>query len=340
LITISFEDQSLHDACVDLQRAEQLFGSVNAASLVTFISEAAAFENAGELIDFLGGDAKVSSRDSLSVAIGSDYWATLVVVGRRFDRSADGGVVWSSVTRRLAFFNVGTMKAWKARYGRICSDTFFRTSQTFTSDAGAVLMWLRSGELAADMVSTNTWNAGNLRDRLTAIRKLSKVKRPALFLPKLKELCAEAGVAVVAKRAPKGCRASGASRMVAPDKAMILVSFRGLSDDKFWFTVFHEIGHLLLHNAKTFVDVDMEELNESEREANAFASFCIVPEGRVDEFERLGANRDAVVRFGVTVGVSAGLVVGQMQHRRMIPADQMNYLKRHWSWDDLAQVMD
>ena len=128
--------------------------------------------------------------------------------------------------------------------------------------------------------------------------------------------------------------------MVAPDRAMILLSFRGLSDDKFWFTVFHEIGHLLLHGARTFVDSDMEDLDDSEREANDFASQCIIPEKSSEEFYRLEPETDAVIRFSVSVGVSPGLTVGQMQHREMIRRNEMNFLKRHWKWHDLETVMD
>lgn len=275
-----------------------------------------------------------------AIAVEADEWLRLPVPGPRPRGRMSDDTRRAEVRRRLAFFNVGTFNAWEARYGRICSETLFRTSQAFASDNGAVLMWLRSGELGADIVATRSWNAGNLRDRLQTIRALSKVRQPERFLPKLKALCAEAGVAVVAKKAPDGCRASGASRMVAPDKAMILLSFRGLSDDKFWFTVFHEIGHLVLHGAKTFVDADMEDLDESEREANDFASSCIIPENRMSEFYQLATNRDAVVRFSVSVGVSPGLTVGQMQHRELIRRNEMNYLKRHWKWDDLVAVMD
>lgn len=99
MITISFEDQPLHDTCVDLERAEQLFGSVSAAALVNFISDAMAFEHVQELADFLGDDIKIRGDNSLSVAIGSDYRAALVVAGKRFDRDAAGRVVWSSVAR-------------------------------------------------------------------------------------------------------------------------------------------------------------------------------------------------------------------------------------------------
>lgn len=275
-----------------------------------------------------------------ATATEADEWLRLPVPGDRPRGRLSHETRRAEVRRRLAFFNVGTINAWEARYGRICSKTLFRTSQAFTSDDGAVLMWLRSGELCADLIATRPWSAGNLYDRLPAIRTLSKVRQPERFLPKLKALCAEAGVAVVAKKASDGCRASGASRMVAPDKAMILLSFRGLSDDKFWFTVFHEIGHLVLHGTKTFVDSDMEDFDDSEREANDFAARCIIPEKRALEFYQLEAKRDAVVRFSVSVGVSPGLTVGQMQHRRMIQRNEMNYLKRHWKWDDLAVVMD
>ena len=99
MITISFEDQPLHDYCVDLERAELMFGSVSASALVSFISEAMAFENVAELMEFLGNDIEISVDDSLFLSIGSDYRAALVAVGTRFSRDADGRVVWASVTR-------------------------------------------------------------------------------------------------------------------------------------------------------------------------------------------------------------------------------------------------
>ena len=54
MITISFEDELLHDTCIDLSRAEASYGSLNAAALVTFISDVRAFENVQELIDYPG----------------------------------------------------------------------------------------------------------------------------------------------------------------------------------------------------------------------------------------------------------------------------------------------
>jgi len=243
------------------------------------------------------------------------------------------------IRRRLVFFNVANITAWDARYGRLRDNTRFRTSASFTSKDGAVLFWLRRGELEADLVPTSSWDPGNLRDRIPAIRKLCKVGHPIRFLPKLRELCAESGIALVVVSVPKGCYASGASRLVAPDKAMILLSFRYRADDQFWFTVFHEIGHLLLHGAQTFVDDESTPDDKSEREANEFASSCIIPEARKVEFDHLPADRDAIIRFSVSVGVAPGLTVGQMQHQQLIGHDTLNSLKRHWKWNEIESAL-
>lgn len=309
-------------------------------------------QQAAELAEHFGGtasfwlkrqanyEAALERAVDMAAATECDDWLKLPVPGDKPRGRLTVEKRRAELKRRLTFYSVGNLKAWDARYGRICSNTLFRKSEAFTSDDAAILMWLRMGELSADVVDTQNWSAGNLQDRLGEIRKLSKVKDPWLFLPKLRELCAQSGVAVVTKRAPQGCPASGASRMIAPDKAMILLSFRGLSDDKFWFTVFHEIGHLLLHGACTFVDAEMDGFDEVEREANRFASQLIVPEQNDDEFVQLKPTQDQIVRFSVRVGIAPGLTVGQMQHRRMIRQDQMNYLKRRWKWDQIEDLLD
>lgn len=243
---------------------------------------------------------------------------------------------YGEIYRRLTFYGVSSLEAWHVHYGRIRENTRFRTSPTYSSLDGPLSLWLRQGELEANMISTGRWNPSVLRENIGTIRKLSRISRPAVFLPKLREICAVAGIALVSVRAPRGCRVSGASRLVEPDKAMVLMSFRYRSDDHFWFTLFHELGHLLLHEGRTFVDDDRtDEADEYEWQANEFASSTIIPRLRESEFEQLSGDREAVLRFSVSIGVAAGLTVGQMQHRKMIGYDRLNSLKRRWKWDEI-----
>jgi Zn-dependent peptidase ImmA (M78 family) len=116
---------------------------------------------------------------------------------------------------------------------------------------------------------------------------------------------------------------------------MILLSFRHLSDDQFWFTFFHEAGHLVLHgDRRILLEGDNLLTKKEEDEANAFAANTLIPAEYRAEMLRLPLDGRAVMRFARRVGVSPGIVVGQLQHFGRFRHDQLNNLKRRYTWGD------
>lgn len=239
------------------------------------------------------------------------------------------------VAECLRFFGVPDMRTWQNTYRNVIESAAFRTSPTFGSRQAAVAAWLRQGELEGESVDCNPWNPKRFRVVLTELRYLTREKDPECFIPELKRRCAECGVTVVIVRAPTGCRVSGATRFVSPTKALLLLSFRHLSDDHFWFTFFHEAGHLLLHSKKAlFLEGISTSSTKEEGEANDFAARILIPAESQPELLNLSADRREVMRFARDVGVSAGIVVGQLQHLGRIGHDQLNKLKRWYTWGD------
>ena len=211
--------------------------------------------------------------------------------------------------------------------------TAFRTSPKFQSKAGPLSAWLRQGEIEAAHLQRRAWDPNTLRSRLNEIRVLCKAKNLSYFLPRMRRLCSEVGIAVVFVRAPAGCAASGATRFVSPKKAMLILSFRYLSDDHFWFTFFHEVAHPLLHKTSfTFIDGEERISNRMERER------VLIPENRRDRLMDMKPRRDNIIRFAYSIGVSPGVVVGQMQHYNIINRNQMNYLKRRFFWEQIEST--
>jgi plasmid maintenance system antidote protein VapI len=240
----------------------------------------------------------------------------------------------------LAYFDVTDPEEWRERYTAFQNSFSFRSSPTFESKLGALAAWLRQAEIRASRITCAPWDPAGLRARLDALRVLTKATNLAHFIPRLRALCAEVGVAIVFLKAPAGCRTSGATRFLSSTKAMIVLSFRYLSDDQFWFSFFHEIGHLLLHGTKaTFVDGEAADPTDREVEANAFSEGVLLPRERQDELLALQGHAREVIRFAVSVGVSPGIVVGQMQHRRLIGPHQLNALKRRYGWDDITAAV-
>jgi plasmid maintenance system antidote protein VapI len=227
--------------------------------------------------------------------------------------------------------------AWMQSGPALAEQVRFRTSFAHKTNPAAVAAWLRQGVRAARLRDCAPWNPEKLRAALPAIRALVRIKKPANFFPKLVEIGRACGVAIVFVRTPAGCRASGATHFEADDKAIIQLSFRYRADDHFWFTVFHEIGHLLLHpTSPLFVEGQDYEMTEEEAEANGFASAVLVPDEFEAELRSLRRDFRAYARLAKRIGISPGVLVGQMQNRGLLQHERMNFLKERYDWADVA----
>lgn len=241
-----------------------------------------------------------------------------------------------AVMNSLIFFGVASVDAWRRQYGQEVKAVAYRTSTAHEIRLGAVAAWLRQGEILAQEIDCAPWHPQAFQAVLPKIRGLSKQSDPSKFLPELIKLCADCGVAVVISPLPDGCRASGATKFLTPKKALMLLSFRYLADDQFWFTVFHEAGHLLLHaNDAIFLEgIDIID-TDAEKEANDFAAVTLFTETGLAELQTLPLNHFAIARFARRIGIAPGIVVGQLQEMKRIPYKHFNYIKVRYEWDDL-----
>ena len=241
------------------------------------------------------------------------------------------------VAECLRFFGVSSVPAWQEKYDTVLETVRFRTSPTFASSPTAAVAWLRRGEIEGQRIRCGPWNPSAFRRSLEKVKELTRVKRPDVFLPRLQSISAAHGVAVAVVRAPTGCRASGATRFLSEDRALLLLSFRHRTDDHFWFSFFHEAGHLLLHGTENWELEDPDPgQGDREAEANHFAEAILIPSELRPHLLALRASTRDVIRFARRAGVSPGLVVGQLQHHRRIAHSQLNGLKRRFSWDDIS----
>lgn len=242
---------------------------------------------------------------------------------------------WSArAAECLSFFGVTDLPSWRDIYGSMMSSAHMRISYAHPSKQPAVAAWLRKATLDARASTTATWNPDTLRQSLLPIRALTRVTSPSVFVPQLRAILATAGVALVLVPGISGCPASGATRFLAKDKAVLVVSGRFLSDDQLWFTIFHEIGHLLLHGAsQIFLDEPGESDDSPEEEAaNSFAAQLLLPTELLDKVPQGRITYREAIRLAHAAGVSPGIVVGQLQFSGRVERHQLNKAKRRYKW--------
>ena len=113
------------------------------------------------------------------------------------------------------------------------------------------------------------------------------------------------------------------------------LSFRYLADDQFWFTVFHEIGHLLLHAHSELFLEDLEDRNsDAEREADSFALKTLFAKVGVEVLNTVEPSLRSIKRLARNAGISDGIVVGQLQRLERVPYRHFNQLKTRYTWND------
>jgi hypothetical protein len=158
------------------------------------------------------------------------------------------------------------------------------------------------------------------------------VEAPEVCLPKLTERCAAAGVAVVFTPEIKGAPVSGATQWLTPDKALLQLSLRYKTNDHFWFSFFHEAGHILKHGKKEKFVEDGGDDGAKEAEANRFAEDFLIPRERLADLQEL-RTREQILEFAGSVGIAPGIVLGRLQKMGAIDHGcRDNSLKERYRW--------
>ena len=234
------------------------------------------------------------------------------------------------VRELLQFFGVANVSA----YRKAADALGFRISDSAKLSPGALAAWLRKGELEAQAVDTRAFDSDLLMDAARQARTMTK-DRPQEFAPRLKRLFSDAGVAFVIVRELPKTGANGVARWLTDRKALIQLNLRYKWQDIFWFTLFHEICHVLKHRAQRIIIDGVNKKGPLEDEANRWAADFLVPPDAWLEFRRRNSfNNSSISLFAQYMGISPGIVVGRLQREQVINYTEMSDLKGRFEWNE------
>lgn len=254
----------------------------------------------------------------------------------RNDEKNKPGIVESC----LRFFGVASPSEWRSHYGGM--QVAFRRSRDEQSNVGAISAWLRLGEQAVEKQEAPKYDRARFTKALNEIRTLT-CEPPEVFQPRMVELLRAAGVLLAVVPAIPRAHVSGVARWLSPTRPLIQLSLYGKTNDKFWFTFFHEAAHILLHadgkEAKKSIFLDDPNASHStdprEHEANQWAGNVLIPQEYSTPLVTL-RTKEAVRSFAESIGIHPGIVVGRLQHDHIIEPSWMNDLKQSFRFKEAA----
>lgn len=201
------------------------------------------------------------------------------------------------------------------------SQTAFRKYKGRSFNKYTTTAWLQLGMNKAQKTKSKSFDKNVLKAKLEDIVQLSQ-ENSDVYLPKLEEMLKNCGIVLACMPYFKNTHVQGAAMWVNPNKALIMIATTKKSEDRFWFNVFHEIGHILEHSKKEcFVDFEKKESvlqgdEEMEKEANLFAQKHLIP-----DFEYVKKNimeskniKHAILTLSKKIKRSPAIIAGRIAH--------------------------
>jgi transcriptional regulator with XRE-family HTH domain len=235
----------------------------------------------------------------------------------------------------LKFLNVSDKKSFFSYYSNLKLETNFRQTNSIPSTE-TIAVWLQiTRKYADDIIYGDSeqdfpeYNKAAFKKALLEIRKLTVENDFEKIWQEMFELCMRSGVVLIKYPEIKGAKLYGISQWYNKTP-VISLSLRQKSNDHFWFTFFHEAGHIILHSKKTIIDIESCD-KQIEKEADHFAMELLYQGKAHYENFKKSINRkiskEEIIKFAEELNIHPGIPVGALQHDKIIPFDTLNELK-------------
>lgn len=229
----------------------------------------------------------------------------------------------------LRFFGIATPMQWSKLYLNPSDSVSFRLSLANTKSPYAISAWLRMGEKEAEKLKLEEYDKSAFKACIYELREVAYLQ-PKDFTKIVKHRCASVGVAVVFTPNLSKAPISGATRWIY-NRPLIQLSGRYKTADHFWFTLFHEAAHILLHSKR---DVFLEELEgapsdkQKELEANQYAEELLLSGELYKRIKDEDPYTDAkILTLSKTFRIHPGSLVGYLQHHNYLSYSSGNQYK-------------
>jgi addiction module HigA family antidote len=269
--------------------------------------------------------ARVRDREELAQGKG---WALKFPINEMRRRGYIGDIKDDSdlVAKLLDFFGVSSVGAWEGYWMSRVTAARFKNAGRSRYDRYALAAWLRRGDQEAAQINCEAFNDVKLKECLPRIRALTLRTWPKQELLSILSSC---GVSISFVPDLHNLNLRGAAYWASKDKAVVILSDRLKREHKFWFALFHELMHILLHSKKAlFIDFTdhskAEDISEEEREADEGAANFLIAPAMMREFQRRHGSRansysESVIRsYAKEIGVSPALLLARLQREELV----------------------
>jgi HTH-type transcriptional regulator / antitoxin HigA len=204
----------------------------------------------------------------------------------------------------------------------------FRCSEKLGPETNARIAWLQR---VHNLVEQQQVSSFDLEDLRKALPNLIRFAEQAEQVKNIPQFLQELGVHIVFVPHISKTYIDGAAFFIK-DNPVIAMSLRYDRIDAFWFTLMHELAHIVLEHEGLYLDeLDDKDLQkeEAEIEANRQARDWIIEPTTLDNFVTQvepNFSQKKIERFAMENKIHPGIVLGRLQHEGLVKYNKLRNL--------------
>lgn len=204
----------------------------------------------------------------------------------------------------------------------------YRNNETQTVLRNA---WISLAMKKAMDLTCGKYDTEKLLKMLPDLKRLTMLP-PEEFTPLLQAKLSDAGIRYVELPYLEGSGIRGMSKWIPGEECVVMaINDCDRISDRIWFTIFHELGHVIKNHKRHFVvSLDNDESTE-EKEADLFARNTLIDPKHLQAFVSKGAfDLDSICHFAEQEGISKDIIIGRLENDHVIDPDLYDVFKNNF----------
>ncbi len=214
----------------------------------------------------------------------------------------------------------------------------FRVASKDNISNESIATWIQVARIKAKEIETKIFDKKKLKEKLIEIKSLINLEDINKSIEEIQKVLNSCGISLVLLPHFKNTKVHGATFWLDNQKAVIAMTLRGSFSDVFWFSFFHELGHILLHpKREVFLEDGYNDpkLQKQEDEADKFASEILISSKDFKKFLLAkDFSRINVITFAKELDIKPSIIVGRLMHNGSIKYNnyELSKLRDRYKW--------
>ena len=211
----------------------------------------------------------------------------------------------------------------------------FRLATSKTVDPYILGAWLRICQICAKNIHEKEFDVEKT-DELIAELKAIMTNDDGDLQTELATVMAKYGIDFSVVHNFRGAPVHGYIYQKSENCYQMALTIRGAYADIFWFSLFHELGHIVngdVSKTQKFIDLVETEQTNREIEADKFATNALIDPSDYNRFVR---SKDysigSIKRFAKSQNIMPYIVIGRLQKEGRVPYSWFNDYKLRYKW--------